>query len=77
MIALSLGRCKPFLTMPALRVLWVNRTGPGKLCRSSHVHNAPKATAGRQNVARRHGPGAEVNVRQPQLIASLSTARVP
>jgi hypothetical protein len=29
-------------------------------CRSSHVRNAPKATAGRQNVARREGPEADI-----------------
>jgi hypothetical protein len=55
MIALSLGLCKPLLRCRPAIALCQSRPGGGS-CRSSHVRNAPKATAGRQNVARRDGP---------------------
>ena len=57
MIALSLGLCKPHLRCRSAIALCQSRPG-GASCRSSHVRNAPKATAGRQNVARRDGPQA-------------------
>ena len=47
-IALSLGRCKPFLPR-------VNSNWAGQPCRSSHVHNTPKAT----EVVRRVQHGAK------------------
>jgi hypothetical protein len=51
-------------------VLWfpcVNRDGPVQAGRSRSVRNAPKATAGRQNVARRDGPIADTSSVIPSL----------
>ena len=59
MIALSLGLCKPHLRCRPALALCQSRPG-GASCRSSHVRNAPKATAGRQNVARRDGPYCDI-----------------
>jgi len=42
--------------------LWlsrVNRDWAGQPAGSSHIRNAPKATDGRQNVARREGPKSD------------------
>ena len=55
-IALSLGRCKPFLTVPSCGCRGVNRDWARQAASLGHVRNAPLATVGPKKAAGRDGP---------------------
>jgi hypothetical protein len=57
MIALSLGRCKPFLMMPSCDCRVSVATGTSK---SSHFRYAPEATVSHRNAVCRDWPVPEV-----------------
>src|SRR6266536_1745617 len=56
MIALSLGRSKPFLRVADLVVAACQSQPGGASCRSSRVRNAPLATLGHRSATCRDGP---------------------